>query len=106
VGKRVELRAEAFNLLNSVYFAAPNTVVDTAAGGRVTSTSNQARQIQLGGEVHLLTCTTRVFMRREVTCTISQCRPGRVVWQFRSDFVDAFKSFTLDFVTMTFSVET
>ena len=47
-GTRIELRAEAFNLLNSVYFAAPNTVVDTAAGGRVTSTSNQARQIQLG----------------------------------------------------------
>ena len=47
-GGRIELRAEAFNLLNSVYFAAPNTVIDTAAGGRVTSTSNQARQIQLG----------------------------------------------------------
>ena len=45
--RTIELRAEAFNLLNSVYFAAPNTVVDTAAGGRVTSTSNQARQIQL-----------------------------------------------------------
>jgi hypothetical protein len=41
-GRRIELRAEAFNLLNSVYFAAPNTVIDTAAGGRVTSTSNQA----------------------------------------------------------------
>ena len=49
-GKTIELRAEAFNLLNSVYFAAPNTVVDTAAGGRVTSTSNQARQIQLGAK--------------------------------------------------------
>jgi hypothetical protein len=49
-GKTIELRVEAFNLLNSVYFAAPNTVVDTAAGGRVTSTSNQARQIQLGAK--------------------------------------------------------
>ena len=47
-GRNIELRAEAFNLLNSVYFAAPNTVIDTAAGGRVTSTSNQARQIQFG----------------------------------------------------------
>ena len=47
-GRTIELLAEAFNLLNSVYFAAPNTIVDTAAGGRVTSTSNQARQIQLG----------------------------------------------------------
>jgi len=47
-GKTIELRVEVFNLLNSVYFAAPNTVIDTATGGRVTSTSNQARQIQLG----------------------------------------------------------
>lgn len=45
-GSTLELRAEAFNLLNSPYFAAPNTQVDTAAGGRVTSTSNEARQIQ------------------------------------------------------------
>ena len=44
----LEFRAEAFNLLNSVYFAAPNTAIDTAAGGRVTSTSNTARQIQFG----------------------------------------------------------
>jgi hypothetical protein len=44
----LEFRAEAFNLLNSVYFAAPNTAVDTAAGGRVTSTSNTARQLQFG----------------------------------------------------------
>jgi len=47
-GSTLEFRAEAFNLLNSVYFNAPNTQIDTAAGGRVTSTSNQARQIQLG----------------------------------------------------------
>src|SRR5262245_28955384 len=48
--KTIEFRVEAFNLLNSVYFAMPNTVIDTAAGGRVTSTSNQARQIQLGAK--------------------------------------------------------
>ena len=47
-GQTLEFRAEAFNVLNSVYFNAPNTNVDTAAGGRVTSTSNQARQIQFG----------------------------------------------------------
>jgi hypothetical protein len=47
-GRTLEFRAEAFNLLNAVYFAGPNTNVDTAAGGRVTSTSNQARQIQFG----------------------------------------------------------
>ena len=48
-GSRLEFRAEAFNLLNAVYFNAPitqNTRIDTAAGGRVTSTSIPARQIQ------------------------------------------------------------
>ena len=53
--KSIEFRAEAFNLLNSVYFDLPNTAIDTAAGGRVTSdvepgTANPAR-----GEVHILT---------------------------------------------------
>jgi hypothetical protein len=47
-GHTVEFRAETFNVLNSVYFNAPNTNTDTAAGGRVTSTSNQARQVQFG----------------------------------------------------------
>ena len=47
-GSTVEFRAEAFNLLNAVYFNAPNTQIDTGAGGRVTSTSNAARQIQFG----------------------------------------------------------
>ena len=44
----LEFRAEAFNLLNSVYFDLPNTAIDTAAGGRVTATSNAARQLQFG----------------------------------------------------------
>jgi hypothetical protein len=44
----LEFRAEAFNLLNSVYFNLPNTAVDTTAGGRVTSTSNEARTLQFG----------------------------------------------------------
>ena len=48
LGQTFEFRAEVFNLLNSTYFNAPNTNVDTAAGGRVTSTSNQARQVQFG----------------------------------------------------------
>ncbi len=46
---RLEFRAEAFNLLNAVYFNAPttqNTQIDTAAAGRVTSTSLPARQMQ------------------------------------------------------------
>jgi hypothetical protein len=42
------VRIEAFNLLNSVYFALPNTNIDIASGGRVTATSNTARQIQFG----------------------------------------------------------
>jgi len=45
---RLEFRAEAFNLLNTPYFSEPNTAIDTAAGGRVTSTSNNARQLQFG----------------------------------------------------------
>ena len=44
----LEFRAEAFNLLNSVYFNLPNSAIDTTAGGRVTSTSNAARQMQFG----------------------------------------------------------
>ena len=47
----LEFRAEAFNLLNAVYFDLPtvaNRTVDTAAGGRITSTSNNARQLQFG----------------------------------------------------------
>jgi len=46
--KSIEFRAEAFNLLNSVYFDLPNTAIDTAAGGRVTATSNAARSMQFG----------------------------------------------------------
>ena len=46
--KSLEFRAEAFNLLNSVYFDLPNTAIDTAAGGRVTATSNSARSLQFG----------------------------------------------------------
>jgi len=44
----LEFRAEAFNLLNSVYFDNPSSNIDTATGGRVTGTSNSARQLQFG----------------------------------------------------------
>ena len=44
----LEIRAEAFNLLNSVFFDLPNSAIDTAAGGRITATSNTARQLQFG----------------------------------------------------------
>jgi Carboxypeptidase regulatory-like domain len=46
--RALEFRAEAFNLLNSVYFDLPNTAIDTAAGGRITGTSNSARSLQFG----------------------------------------------------------
>jgi Carboxypeptidase regulatory-like domain len=44
----LEFRAEAFNLLNSVNFSLPNSAVDTTTGGRITSTSNDARTLQFG----------------------------------------------------------
>jgi hypothetical protein len=47
-GQTLEFRAEVFNVPNAVYFNLPNTNVDTTAGGRVTSTSNTARQVQFG----------------------------------------------------------
>ena len=47
-GNTLEFRVEAFNLLNSVYFSAPSAQIDTASVGKVTSTSNQPRQMQLG----------------------------------------------------------
>jgi hypothetical protein len=43
---RVELRAECFNLTNTPIFSAPNTNIETASAGRVTSTANTPRQIQ------------------------------------------------------------
>jgi hypothetical protein len=45
---RLQFRAEFFNLTNTPNFSAPNAAVDTAASGRVTSTSNTPRQVQLG----------------------------------------------------------
>lgn len=45
-GSQLQFRAEAFNVTNTPSFAIPNTLVDTAAGGRVTSTLSAPRQIQ------------------------------------------------------------
>ncbi len=44
----LEFRAEAFNLLNSVYYDLPATAIDTATAGRITATSNAARTLQFG----------------------------------------------------------
>ena len=48
---RLDFRAEAFNLPNAAYFNNPGTNVDVASGGRVTSTSNNPRQLQFGVKV-------------------------------------------------------
>jgi hypothetical protein len=44
--RRLQFRAEAFNVTNTSSFNAPNSAIDTAAGGRVTSTSSSPRQMQ------------------------------------------------------------
>jgi hypothetical protein len=45
-GSQLQFRAEAFNVTNTASFNAPNTQIDTASGGRVTSTASLPRQIQ------------------------------------------------------------
>jgi hypothetical protein len=45
-GTRLQFRAEVFNLANSAYFNAPNSNIDVAAGGRITSTANSPRTMQ------------------------------------------------------------
>ena len=44
---RLQFRWEVFNLPNTPSFAAPNSVVDTAAAGKVTATSTDPRQMQV-----------------------------------------------------------
>jgi len=47
--RRLEFRAEAFNLFNTVIWAAPNGDVSNTGGfGKVTGTENSARVMQLG----------------------------------------------------------
>jgi hypothetical protein len=43
---RLQFRGEFFNLTNTASFGIPNTNIDTAAGGRVTNTVNNPRQVQ------------------------------------------------------------
>jgi hypothetical protein len=47
-GARLEIRLEAFNALNRVQFAAPNTNVGDATFGQITAQVNQPRQVQIG----------------------------------------------------------
>jgi hypothetical protein len=43
---QIQFRAEVFNLTNSSSFNVPGTTIDTASGGRVTSTASTPRQLQ------------------------------------------------------------
>jgi hypothetical protein len=47
-GARLEIRLEAFNVLNRVQFAAPDTYVGDATFGQITAQANQPRQVQIG----------------------------------------------------------
>jgi hypothetical protein len=49
--RRVELRAEAFNVLNRVNFASPNSNRSNANFGTITSLAIAPRQVQLGIKV-------------------------------------------------------
>jgi hypothetical protein len=42
------VRIEAFNLLNYVQFGNPNTTLNSASIGQVTSQANAPRQMQFG----------------------------------------------------------
>jgi hypothetical protein len=46
-GSKLQFRFEDFNVTNSAYFSTPsNTNIDSSAGGQITSTSNNPRQLQ------------------------------------------------------------
>ena len=45
---RLQLRLEAFNVLNYVQFGSPNTTLSSATVGQVTSQANSPRQFQFG----------------------------------------------------------
>jgi len=45
---RLQLRVEAFNIFNYVQFGSPNTTLNSASVGQVTSQANSPRQLQFG----------------------------------------------------------
>jgi hypothetical protein len=51
-GARLEIRLEAFNALNRVQFAPPDTNVGDPTFGQITAQANQPRQVQLGLKLH------------------------------------------------------
>ncbi len=51
-GLKLEFRAEAFNIFNTVIYGQPqNDMADTANFGKVLSTANSPRQLQLGAKI-------------------------------------------------------
>jgi hypothetical protein len=46
--RRLQFRAEVFNILNHPTFAAPSAAINSSSGGQVSATLNAARIIQLG----------------------------------------------------------
>ena len=53
-GARLQIRLEAFNVLNRVQFAAPDANVGDATFGEITSQANQPRQLQIGLKLYYL----------------------------------------------------
>jgi hypothetical protein len=49
---RLQIRADAFNVLNTPRFAAPDGSVTSASFGRVTAQANSSREIQLGVKLY------------------------------------------------------
>lgn len=47
-----ELRGEFFNVFNHANFGYPGTIVGTAQFGKVSSTLNPGRQVQIGAKIH------------------------------------------------------
>jgi hypothetical protein len=48
--RRLQLRAEVFNIFNHPTFSAPSSAINSSSGGQISSTLNAARIIQLGAK--------------------------------------------------------
>jgi hypothetical protein len=49
---KVEFRAEAFNVTNTVVYGTPNATLNSITFGQVLGPANTARQLQLGGKIY------------------------------------------------------